>query len=131
MASELGNLSIMKALIDAGADVDTQTILGDTPLFYGAHNQEAIGCLIAAGADENEENEDGQTYLEFEKEWNRIASEMEVQEEAEGMNVEGDSILPEPYVRESLLFQCACSNWFRLLLCETPRHHSREENKLY
>jgi len=51
-AASKGNISIIKKLIDLGAEVNASDSIGMTPLFYalGAGHEEAAGVLINAGA---------------------------------------------------------------------------------
>jgi len=61
VATDMGNIEIMKILIDAGADLNGENAYGDTPLIYasdstGRHRQEAITLLIESGADVNKPN---------------------------------------------------------------------------
>lgn len=57
------DVSIVKALLNAGADVDHQNQDGDTALIKAAGNDnlEAVRALIQAGADLNLENSEGET----------------------------------------------------------------------
>ena len=57
---------IAKALVDAGADLDAQAKNGMTALMIAAANNSApmIGLLMAAGADPNIKNAQGQTAVD-------------------------------------------------------------------
>jgi hypothetical protein len=59
------NIEIVKALIEAGADVNTISYSGRTPLFDAVryHNIEMVKALIEAGADVNKADNDRRTPL--------------------------------------------------------------------
>jgi ankyrin repeat protein len=53
----------IKKLIDAGADVNTQNVLGSTGLMYAISNKEIVQMLLDAGANVNIQNKSGYTAL--------------------------------------------------------------------
>ncbi len=64
-AVEMGNLEIVKALINAGADLDLKGSMGNAPLIIAVKEgkTEIAKALIAAKADVNKSNSDGFTPL--------------------------------------------------------------------
>ncbi|TNE71939.1 hypothetical protein EP331_08195 [bacterium] len=62
-ASYNGNISIMKALLDAGSQVNLATQYGQTALHYAAMagQSEAIKLLLSSGADKSLKDVDGKT----------------------------------------------------------------------
>ena len=60
-----GDEAVVRALIEAGADVNLARGIGATPLYIAAHNgQEAVvRALIELGADVNQASDDGTTPL--------------------------------------------------------------------
>ncbi len=67
---DTGHAPVVKALIDAGADVNTTIHFGITPLMLAAGGGEGAVCevLLAAGADPKAVNEAGRTALQMAKE---------------------------------------------------------------
>lgn len=82
MASEAGNLEIMRELIEYGADINFDNIWDETPLFY-CTSDEAVSNLLKLGANQNVRNVDGLDYLEYEEEYFRRISEEKYSEEAQ------------------------------------------------
>lgn len=64
-AASIGDAFIVRALMDAGADVDTRDRNAQTPLMAAASksHMEVLEALLAAGADVNAQRVDGQTAL--------------------------------------------------------------------
>lgn len=64
-ASRDGQLSIVKMLLDAGADVNALNKYGDTPLLWASYNghNEVVKLLLIAGADANIKNKMGTSAL--------------------------------------------------------------------
>jgi ankyrin repeat protein len=64
-AAHQGDITLMKCLINAGADVNYPNSLGDTPLFYASRENEleALKVLLEFGADCNIVNNLGETAL--------------------------------------------------------------------
>lgn len=62
---------LVGALAAAGADVDASDIVGNTALHEAAANSWAplVSALLAAGADADRPNEEGQSPLDFAREW--------------------------------------------------------------
>jgi len=60
-----GSVDIVKYLVENGVDVNTDTIFGETPLFYTCRgrNVATVKYLIEHGADVNKENNFGKTPL--------------------------------------------------------------------
>lgn len=56
-----GHLGVVKALLDAGADIDVTALNGDTPLHDAAENGhvEVVSYLLQAGANRIQKNSDG------------------------------------------------------------------------
>ena len=65
MAAQNGHEAVVRALIEAGADVNQATEEGETPLYIAAQDgREAVmRALIQAGADINKATEEGDTPL--------------------------------------------------------------------
>jgi cytohesin len=65
MAAYRGHIEIVRALIDAGADVNKVRDNGMTPLFAAAYkgHGDIVRALIDAGADVNKARDDGATPL--------------------------------------------------------------------
>ena len=63
-AAWTGHVSVVAALIAAGADVNVKDNDGRTPLYFAGHAA-VISTLLAAGADANEKDDDGRTPLHF------------------------------------------------------------------
>ena len=65
-----GSSNVVKALLDAGADVNARDRFGSTALFYGKHGGiTAVRLLINAGADLNMQNDWGNTALADYAQW--------------------------------------------------------------
>lgn len=64
-ATTFGDLDIMRYLLDKGADVNFQGVLGETPLMYGAiqTEPEVVRLLLNRGAKANTQNKKGETAL--------------------------------------------------------------------
>lgn len=65
IASENGNLKLVKSLIDVGCDCNVKSDYGYTPLHYASKNgkYEVVEILISAGANVNAKNSSGYTPL--------------------------------------------------------------------
>ena len=59
---DINVVAVVRLLLDAGADVNTANVFGDTALFR-FNNAEVVNLLIRAGADVNRLNKSGQTAL--------------------------------------------------------------------
>ena len=70
-AMSMGNLTIVEMIIKAGADIDAQNSLGDTPLhcsmykYLPGHTFNIVSLLLASGAQVNIKNNVGETSLHF------------------------------------------------------------------
>lgn len=62
-AARCGDIEIMRALLDKGADPDTRCDEGRTPLIWGYSKVEVLHALLDHGADVNAKNEEGVTCL--------------------------------------------------------------------
>lgn len=64
------NVSVVEALVAAGADVEARQERGFTPLMGAAAggSQKVVECLLAAGADKAARNDDDKTAVDFARE---------------------------------------------------------------
>ncbi|EAY16590.1 ankyrin repeat protein, putative [Trichomonas vaginalis G3] len=65
VASEKGNLRLVKSLIECNCDNETKNNVGDTPLIYASRygKLEVVQYLISIGADKEAKNKFGETPL--------------------------------------------------------------------
>ncbi len=68
-ASRRGDYDVVKALLDAGADVNAKDAEGCTPLHWAARegHEAVVKALITAGADANAKNANGDTPSDYAK----------------------------------------------------------------
>lgn len=63
IAANFASADFVKAMIDAGFDVNAKGNTGDTPLIYGAKRPDNVKALLEAGADVNAVNNEGKSAL--------------------------------------------------------------------
>ena len=62
-AAAYGSLDSMRALLDAGADVNAKNAFDATPLLWSANNLDKVRLLVSKGADVNARSKQGMTPL--------------------------------------------------------------------
>jgi len=69
LATQIGDIPLMKLLLDSGADTEIGDNLGQTPIFHTEKHFEALSLLMEKGAIIDAKDKDGKTALDVAIEW--------------------------------------------------------------